>query len=320
MWGLLVYTALCCYLFGFWKRVDNNDFSIRNHFFIHRLNGTAPPLGTDTNTTAVAGEFWIDVGSFKPDTAHDLILYVLLFRSLPVLVASLFAMNYMNLVDIGHRFSQPFANMFNQEASAEDTILLNYVWGIPGAVTIESLKRGHMKVAWFSFLNLFNAFFPLLVSGLFTIINTGPRIVFHVDDVSFYLCFAFIVVYAFSLPFAWPSWKRGLPRKCYSLGDVLSLCYASSFVQNTALNVNARNITQRHLESRLFLQEEKFSIGMYTGSDGKSHFGFDNTYRKDQQGNNTLHVRHVSRRLWRDKEGVGSEEDAELAQLGPRHD
>ncbi|KAF2001836.1 hypothetical protein P154DRAFT_533441 [Amniculicola lignicola CBS 123094] len=250
------------------------------------------------NVTSDPSQPLVFIGGGPSSAAKELVVYILTFRTLPVSLASIFAIGIMGAVDAGHRFSQPFANMFNKHASAEDTILLNYLWGIPVAVTVEALKKKHWKVAWFSLLALLNPFFPILVSGLFTITNTGPRIIFKVDNVAFYLVFAYLVVYTLSLPFAWPRWNRRLPRNCYSIADILSLCYASSMVRNPAMDISGENVTQRHLESRIFLQEETYSVGMSTGIDGNVHFGIDVVHMKDAAGNSRQHVFHVSKSTW----------------------
>jgi len=66
-----------------------------------------------------------NIGSFAPDPAHNLILYVLAFYSLPVFLAFTFAVAFINPIDQSHRPSQPLAAMFAVPTAS--SILLNHL-------------------------------------------------------------------------------------------------------------------------------------------------------------------------------------------------
>ncbi|KAF2470709.1 uncharacterized protein BDR25DRAFT_342976 [Lindgomyces ingoldianus] len=275
IWMPIILAALIACIVGLVQRVEKTGFSLENNWYrIFSHNDTIPTAPVNVTYDPSASRFDI-IGSFHPNAANDLGLYIVVFRTLFVVIASLFAVGVMENIDLSIRFSQPFANMYRNDASASQSLLLNYLWGIPGAVTIEALKNRHWKVAWFSLLNLISPFFPILVGGLFTMTNTGARILFKVDESSFYLVFGYLVTYALSVPLVWPRTNRRLPRFCRSIADVMSLFYASVLMTNPALDISGKDVEQRHLESRLFLQEERFQMGIFTGVDGAKHFGMD---------------------------------------------
>jgi hypothetical protein len=116
-----------------------------------------------------------------------------------------------------------------------------------------------------------------LVGGLFTIVNTGKRIYFIFTPAIFYLVLAFLAIYCISLPLAWPRRKRRLLRWHVCIADYASLFYASYLLHDpeSKLDISAPNVTQRHLTSRVFLEEKLYSVGIYNGVDGKCHFGLD---------------------------------------------
>jgi hypothetical protein len=303
-WSLsLVSIGVCIY--AIFRGAINSGFRIANTWgmhlpIVHSPNGSYPLTNTtfdpsDTNTPIFTN---ITFNGVFEDPKNDLVLYVFVFRNLLVFFASMFAIGFLQVVDIGHRFSQPFANMARSDTSATESLLLNYVWGTPGVVTFDALKNHHWRVAWFSSLNLISPLFPILVAGLFTITDTGSWIVFDIHKTSFYFVLAYLVLYTSTLPFAWPGRDRRLPRVFTSIADLMSLCYSSHVLRNPALDISRANVTQRHLDARLFLQEETYRVGLYTGSDHKTHFGFDTAYLRDD-GSTVAHV--SSLREWPSK-------------------
>jgi hypothetical protein len=225
------------------------------------------------------------------DSSNDILWAFFVFRTLPVVLSSFLALTWISNVDQSIRFSQPFANMYLQVAAAEDSILLDYLWGLPGLTTLKAANAGEYKVAWFSLLNLISPIFPILVGGLFTIVNSGKEIHFTITPETFYLVLALLVTYMISLPLAWPRRNRRLLRSHNCIADYASLFYASHLLHDPELDISARNATQRQLESRVLLEETIYTVGLYTGVDGRCHFGLD-VASLDGQLRYTEHGRH----------------------------
>jgi hypothetical protein len=168
-------------------------------------------------------------------------------------------------------------------ATATESILLDYMWGLPGLVTFDAFSNSHYKVAWFSLLDLASPIFPILVGGLFTITNTGELIVFTIVPVTFYFVLAYLFIYLCTLPLVLPGPNRRLLRLHFSIADYASLFYASRLLNDTnpehpeldTLDISEKNVTKRHLESRIFLEEKKYRMGFYTGVDGERHWGLE---------------------------------------------
>ncbi|OCL05904.1 hypothetical protein AOQ84DRAFT_390563 [Glonium stellatum] len=305
-WFVIILASICLCIYTLAAGQVRNGFSLENTWYrsFPHANGTimAPGQLNITSTTP-----FDNIGSFAPDPAHDLILYILVFRSLPTFFASFFAVGFMNSIDQSHRLSQPFANMFAGPATASSSILLDYLWGIPGAVTISALQASHYDVALFSAINMLSPAFPILVGGLFTITNTGTTIRFTYDMFSFSLVFAYLLVYLFTLPFAWPRQNRRLLRFQYSIADLMSMCYASVLLRDPALDLGRQDMRKEYLRARLVKQEEegvRYTTGLYTGVDGEMHFGFDVVMRKGEKGEKgeETHVKKFGMREW-DREG-----------------
>jgi hypothetical protein len=64
-----------------------------------------------------------------------------------VFASSLFAVGTMQVMDIGVRFTQPFASTYKVDASIEESLLLDYLWGTPGVVFVDGIRSKHWKVA-----------------------------------------------------------------------------------------------------------------------------------------------------------------------------
>lgn len=152
--------------------------------------------------------------------------------------------------------------------------------------TAKALTNGYYKVAWFSPFNLASPVFPIIVGGLFTIVTITPVI--------FYLVLSFLVIYLISLPLAWPGRDRRLLRWHNCIADYASLFYTSYLLHDpqSQLDISAPNVTQRHLESRVFLQDRLYTTGWYNGVDGECHFGLDEAYL-GETGVEPRHVRFV---------------------------
>ncbi|CZR60235.1 uncharacterized protein PAC_10131 [Phialocephala subalpina] len=260
--GLCIYTMAT-------DRV-RKGFIIATHTLFTNTSITGIGPGQFTyNITTGGGD--IIIANFDP--GNDLLWALFIFRTILVIMSSYMAITWFGWVDESMRFSQPFKNMHDKFTSAEDSLLLDYLWGIPGWTTVNALMHGHYAVAWYSFITFFSPSFPILVGGLFTITNTGKRIYFTISPEVFYLVFAYFVVYTVSVPLAWPLTNRRLLRYHDSIADYVSLFYNSYLLHDpkSQLDISAPHATKRHLESRVFLEEKKYSVGIYQGVDDKCH-------------------------------------------------
>lgn len=269
-WYSFVIGTLGLFIYTIASGIVHKGFNIPTHN--PRFNSSIPGQFT-YNVTSSGGD--IIIANFDP--GNGILWALFCFRTILVILASYMAITWFGAVDESIRFIQPFKNMHNKAVKAEDSILLNYLWGMPGLTSITALLNKHWKVAWFSFISFFSPTFPILVGGIFEITNTGKRIYFTITPATFYLVFVYLIIYAISIPLAWPGKDRRLMRYHKSIGDYTSLFYASYLIYDpdSSLDISAPNITQRHLESKVFLEEKSYAIGFYRGVDAKCHFGLD---------------------------------------------
>jgi hypothetical protein len=208
--------------------------------------------------------------------------YGALLRGLPVQLAVFFT-NFLETVDINHRFMQPYVAMHGTAdfsgrrvaGAAPETILLDYMTISPLEVPLKAWDNGHYKVAWFSFLNTISPLFPLLLLGLVTMAGTGNTLEVRFSQATFAAVFSFLIVYCGSLVFVWPTHKRLLPRQVNCLVDLMTLCGKSQFLHMEEFDIDPPWMTKEHLRARLFLKGDKYLLGHYQGIDGKMHVGFD---------------------------------------------
>lgn len=203
--------------------------------------------------------------------------------SIPIIwIAGVLATGTMSAIMMGVQFSQPFASMYQKDVSVADSLLLDYVWGFPSTVIAQAILNKHWKVAWFSIFGTIAPIFPTLVANLLTTVESEEELMFKGGAATYYVVFGFLVLFFITLLLAWPPEARRLPRWSPSLADLMSLFYASKLMDNPALDISDADASKRHLESRLFLQERRFEAGIFTGRDGKKHFGVDYKWDDDQ--------------------------------------
>ncbi|KAF8861408.1 hypothetical protein BDZ45DRAFT_740476 [Acephala macrosclerotiorum] len=256
-WAIHVFASLYLCIYTASSAHVNKPFSIHN---------TCP----QTSITSQPGDLLLHLQDLSFNAANDIVLYVFVFRSIPVILASYFAITWFSVVDRSTRFSQPFANIYNKSADANDSILRDYLWGIPGLVTINAFSNGHYKVFWFSLLDLLSPVFPILVDGLFLVTNTGEKIVFTIVHVTFYFVLAYLGIYLLALPIA----------------DYVSLFYASHLLNDS---------NKESPESDGLLEGKTYMLGFYVGVDGRRHWGLERT--------DLAEVEFVSLKdFWREKE------------------
>ncbi|KAL0635185.1 hypothetical protein Q9L58_005910 [Maublancomyces gigas] len=233
-------------------------------------------------------------------TSYSLLLYSFVFRFLPTALGGLLT-QYFHRVDIRKCFTQSFTNMYVppvsaqlpapisapvlEPGSASDTILLEYLTGLPLLVPLTAYRNKHYKVAWFSLVNTFSPLFPIVVGGIFTMVDTGTKVKVNIGLPSFSTSFIFLIVYAGSMFFVRPTDKRLLPRYFFTLTDLIVMCHESKFLWSEGFDISHRKTTREHMVSRIFLQEDKYVLGVYQGRDNQRHMGFDTAppLEKDRQ-------------------------------------
>jgi hypothetical protein len=318
-WIVPIVGGICLCIYTSSSSHVNKVFSVHNTWWSYvdldspSFNTTTPTNSSSnpfnvtlqTNITSQPGDLLLHLPGLNFNPANDLVLYIFVFRSIPTIFSSYFALNWLSAVDRSMRFSQPFANMHKRPASATDSILLSYLWGTPGVVTIDALTAGHYKVFWFSLLDLVSPVFPILVAGLFTITNTGENILLQIIPVTFYFVLSILIIYLCTLPFIWPGLNRRSLRYHVSVADYASLFYASRLLndrsENSVFDISAKEVTSRHLYSRVFLEENMYKVGFYVGVDSKWHWGIEKV-EEDGKGVQFLRWR-VWNGQWKDWRG-----------------
>jgi len=100
-----------------------------------------------------------------------------------------------------------------------------------------------------------------------------------------------------------------------SIADYVSLFYASYLLHDpdSKLDISAARVTKRHLESRIFLEEKEYSVGLYNGVDGKWHFGLDVATLPEPkvEDGESKHVLFRDKNDWRDSKRENRRQDEE---------
>jgi hypothetical protein len=248
-------------------------------------------------TTSVGGH---TVSLFEPTNAKPtLLVYALLFRSLPTYAAGLFVNTIIPALDLNMRFMQPFVSMFEESGKASETVLLAYITLSPLEVPLAAYDNGHYKVSWFSTLNTLSPLFPIFVGGLLTVSAKDDRVSLSFSLSAYIGIIVSLILYSLSLPFGFPHPHRLLPRQFYSLADLMAMCHNSRFLSSPHLNIASRKITptKAHMEARILLSRAEFLFGIYTGRDGRPHLGFDvakEPIRDPNYAESTGHVKWIT--------------------------
>lgn len=174
---------------------------------VHRLN---------LNTTVIGHTINLDLTS-PSDPKATLLVYAILFRSIPTYVAGLFINTIIPSIDLNMRFMQPFVEMLpivQQPGQAAKTALLDYITLSSLQVPLTAYANEHYKVSWFSTLNTISPLFPIFVGGLLTVSPTPNGEHVHLSfSLSAYIgIIVSLVLYSISLPFGYPHAHRLLPR------------------------------------------------------------------------------------------------------------
>ncbi|KAG9677832.1 hypothetical protein KCU99_g4411, partial [Aureobasidium melanogenum] len=210
----------------------------------------------------------------KAAMTRDALAYLLL-RFLPISIVG-WAGASITIMDIHHRWVQPFANMYEKASLASESLLLDYMTVSPLAVIPQAWANEHYRVVYFGVLSVFNWVPPLIMIGLCAITETGSGIVVQLSPTA--ACFAIVYssIYIYSLMSYWPPAKRRLPRDVGSLYDYFCFFYDSQLRWHPEFGRAAfsKDITKDELHSMLRLARDEFRFGL-VGDPQDPHPGFD---------------------------------------------
>jgi hypothetical protein len=157
-----------------------------------------------------------------------------------VFASSLFVVGTMQAIDIGVRFTKTFASTYKVNASIEESLLLDYLWGTPGVVSIDAIRSKHWKVAWFPFTSLMEHFSPVLTANMLTPVITEKEMTFKCGETIFYTASGFLVACFISLLFAWPRTHQLLPQfRCSSIMLNEALDLSDGVLESGSLSRNS---------------------------------------------------------------------------------
>ena len=262
----MVWAAFALSITALGKHWPMHGFSVPNNW----------SLPADWNVTTTVDNHTLSL--FQPvDAKPTLLVYALIFRSLPTYAAGLFINSIIPALDLNMRFMQPFVSMFEEPGKASETVLLAYITLSPLQVPLTAYDHGHYKVSWFSTLNTLSPLFPIFVGGLFTVSAVGDQVKLNFSLTAYIGILVSLALYSVSLPVGFPRPHRLLPRQFYSLADLMAMCHESRFLSSPHLNIASRRITptKAYMEARILLSRAEFLFGIYTGRDGRKHLGFD---------------------------------------------
>jgi len=277
---MLVYTliftgASACAAYALYRGYVASGFVIPNMLSCGDQNSSCP--SNETSTVATNGEVWnVPVREWGIDGEHDLWIYAFLTRSLPTTVASFFGVGYLTYLLTEYARAQTAVEMFSGSATAERSILLQYLGGSIVYIISKAAECEHYKLLYLAVLQLVSSSFPILVGGVFMLIaNNGPTITFTISPFAFYAVSTFCLIYAISLPILWRTDKRRLFVPGWSLGHMMSLCWASRFLDFPEMNISRPDMTQSLFHARIVAKEYVMAYGHYRCVEGCLHPGFD---------------------------------------------
>ena len=270
---LVVWSAFAMSIYSLTRGWPQRGFNVPNNW----------SLPTDLNMNATLIGHTINLDLTDPsDPKATLLVYAILFRSIPAYIAGMFINTIIPSVDLNMRFMQPFVEMLpivKQPGQAAKTVLLDYITLSSLQVPLTAYANKHYKVSWFSTLNTISPLFPIFVGGLLTVAPSPNAEHVHLSfSLSAYIgIMVSLIIYSISLPFGFPHAHRLLPRQFYSMADLMAMCHASRFMASPHLDITHRRKcpTKAHMEARILISRDEFKFGNYLGRDNKMHLGFD---------------------------------------------
>jgi hypothetical protein len=174
-----------------------------------------------------------------------------LYSFIPALIGQFLLLAILSL-DYSLRLLQPYVSLSSTGgATAEQSLLVDYVCRLPFSVTLSAIENKHFQTAVLSLVSFASMALPILAGGCFwTQYYDNEEVVRVAADLPGYyaLCF-FLTLYALSL-FALLPGRRcaALPHRSNSLAEIISWVYQSPILGDRAF---ARPQTKPELVARL---------------------------------------------------------------------
>lgn len=202
-------------------------------------------------------------------------LAVIFLRVVPIAGLGMVS-NGIAVLDIHHRWVQPFTNMYRGPSSVTDSLLLDYMTVSPLEVLPQAWTNKHYKVLYFGILSALNWVPPLTITGLCSVTETGSQVIVQVSPVAACLAIFWALLYAVSLTTNWAPPERKLPRICGSLYDLFTFFYASRlrWLPEFGHAAFSKTLTKADFHAHLLLARHEFLFGLVAGQE-TSHHGFD---------------------------------------------
>jgi len=190
-----------------------------------------------------------------------------LLRFIPVLLMNLSSCIW-DMADIFYRITEPFASM-SEPGPALANLLLDYPSPAPVAITTKAIQNGHWRVALCSTFSLLATLPPIIAGSIFVGTPTPDGVAFSIEPINFWVSYVLLIVYLVFIVILRPTPSYHLPRVVRNLCDVLSCCYASTFLDDLGTDgkpvftVQEKDDQNVHLESRIRLAKREYQFGLY---------------------------------------------------------
>lgn len=160
---------------------------------------------------------------------------------------------------------------------------------MPVVVTVKAVLNRHWTVALFSLLSLTASVPQIVAGGIFVGTPNADGLVEHIDRGAFWFTFGVLILYLVCIPLARPTPAYRFPRCITSIAEVIQYCYASQIFEERLhgqpiLSTQDATDQRIHLVSRVHLAKRNYQFGLYLGSDGRRHIGFDVAERQNSEG------------------------------------
>ncbi|KAH5437363.1 hypothetical protein HBI32_025590 [Parastagonospora nodorum] len=174
-----------------------------------------------------------------------------LYSFIPALIGQFLFLALLSL-DYSLRVLQPYISLSSKGgATAEQSLLVDYVCRLPFSVTLSAMENKHFQTAILSLVSLASMSLPVLAGGCFwTQYYNNEEVVRVAADLPGYyaLCF-FLTLCTFGLFALLPGRRRAaLPHKSNSVAEIISWVYQSPILSDRAF---ARPQTKPELVAKL---------------------------------------------------------------------
>jgi hypothetical protein len=174
-----------------------------------------------------------------------------LYSFIPALIGQFFFLAILSL-DYSLRVLQPYISLSSKGgATAEQSLLVDYVCRLPFSVTLSAMENKHFQTAILSLVSLASMSLPVLAGGCFwtQYYNNEEVVRVAADLPGFYaLCF-FLTLCTFGLFALLPGRRRAaLPHRSNSVAEIISWVYQSPILSDRAF---ARPQTKPELVAKL---------------------------------------------------------------------